>query len=200
MALTRCGAKELTSFEDDDSREAIMCRRLFHAARRTALSQAHWNGAKRAVQLSQNSSITPVFWSYAYTLPTDLLRIISVHPSDDLNAGTPYALQNANSTAADNILVSDSNQIYIMYVFDNTDLTTLSDGFREVLTFVLARDLCLALGKSAQKFDLTNQEYRRMLTMAKSIDGIQDYPDRLADGSWIKARYGLYTDKAIVQS
>lgn len=200
IALTRCGAKEITSFSDDESREAIMCRRLLHPARRTALTQHTWNGAVRAVQLTENTSITPVFYSYAFTLPTDMLRLISVHPSDDPYAQCHYALQNANSTEADNILVTDSNQIYIRYVFDNTDLNSLSDGFREVLTFILARDLCMALGKSAQKYDLTNKEYRRALSMAKSIDGLQDYPERLAEGSWVTGRYGLYTDQTITRS
>jgi len=200
IALTRCGAAEITSFEDDESREAIMCRRLFHTARRTALAQHNWNGALRAVQLTENTAITPIFYSYAFTLPVDMLRLVSVHPSDDLRASCQYSLQNANSTEADNILVTDSNQIYIRYIFDNTDLNTLSDGFREVLVFVLARDLCLAMGKSAQKYDLTNKEYRRALTMAKSIDGMQDYPERLAEGSWVTGRYGLYSDQTITRS
>ena len=199
MALTRCGAKELTSFEDDVSRESQICRRLFHPARRTALSQHHWNGAVRSVQLSQNSSVTPVFWDSAYDLPTDLLRIVSVHPADDQDSYCEYAIQDANSTAANNVLVTDSNQIYIKYVFDNTDLNTLSDGFREVLIFILARDICMSLGKSAQKYDLTNREYRRSLTMAKSVDGFQDFPERLNDGSWARSRYGRYTDRARVE-
>ena len=198
IALTRCGAKEITSFEDDISREAKICRRLFHAARRTALAQHHWNGAVRTVQLSENTAITPVFFDYAFTLPTDMLRLISVHPMDDLNSKTEYSLQNANSTAADNILVTDSNQIYIKYIFDNDDLTTLSDGFREVLTFVLARDICMSLGKSAQKYDLTDKQYRRALSIGKSVDGFQDYPERLSDGSWVTSRWGRYTDRSRV--
>jgi hypothetical protein len=200
MALVRCGAKEITSFEDDVSREAQICRRLFHAARRTALAQHTWTGATRDVQLSQNSSITPVFWEYAYTLPTDMLRIISVHPSDNPEAVCNYSVQNANSTEADNVLLSDSNQIYLRYVFDNTDLMTLSDGFREVLTFVLARDLCMSLGKSANKYQLTNAEYKRALTMGKSIDGIQKEPQVIQSGSWAMSRYGKYTDRTRVES
>lgn len=197
IALNRIGAKEILSLENDQSREAVLCRRMYHPARRSALYAHHWNGAKRSAQLSQNSSVTPVFWSYAYTLPNDFLRIISCHPSDDLNATCNFTIENANDTDADNVLMSDSNQIYIQYVFDNQDLPTLGQGFRDVLAFVLARDLCLALGKSTSKYELTNREYRRTLTNAKAIDGFDDYPKRLADGSWVAARYGLYNDKLI---
>jgi hypothetical protein len=198
IALARCGATEISSFENDQSREAVLCRRLFHPARRMALVAHHWNGAKRAAQLTENTDVTPVFWSYAYDLPDDFLRMISVHPSNDLNSETPYALQNANDADADMVLMADANQIYVQYVFDNDDVTSLSQGFREVLNFVLARDLCMSLGKSTSKYELTNREYRRALTMAKSIDGMQDYPERLSDGTWLKSRYGLYTDKSIV--
>lgn len=199
IALTRIGCKEITSLENDQDREAIYCRRLFHPARRSVLASHHWNGAKRSVQLTAiaAATITPIFWSYAFTLPTDMVRLISVHPSDDLNAGCPYAVENANDTDADSVLMSDSNQIYIQYVFDNTDLGTMGQGFRDVLGFVLARDLCMALGKSTNKFELTNQEYRRALTNGKSVDGFQNYPSRLAGGSWVQARYGMYSDQLI---
>jgi hypothetical protein len=200
IALARIGAKEITSLENDQNREGVLCRRLYHPARRAVLASHYWNGAKRSTSLSQNSSVTPVFWSYAYTLPTDFIRVISVHPSDDLNASCKYTIENANDSDADNVLLSDSNQIYVQYVFDNLDIPTLSQGFRDVLCFVLARDLCLALGKSANKFELTNAEYRRALTNAKSVDGFDDYPQRLADGSWVQSRYGLYSDKLIQTS
>lgn len=199
IALTRIGAKEITSVENDANREAVICRRLFHVARRTVLASHHWNGAKRSVQLTQiaAATVTPIFWSYAYTLPTDFIRVISVHHSDDLNATCDFTIENANDADADNVLMSDSNQIYIQYVFDNQDIGTLSQGFRDVLAFQLARDLCLALGKSTSKYELTNREYRRALTNAKSVDGFDDYPKRLPDGSWVTSRYGLYNDKLI---
>jgi hypothetical protein len=196
IALTRIGAKEITSLENDQSREANICRRLYHPARRTTLAAHHWNGAKRSVALTSiTSSVTPVFWSYAFSLPNDFIRLISAHPSDDLNAICEYAIENANDTDADTVLFTDSSTMYIQYVFDNIDIPTMSQGFRDVLGFVLARDLCLALGKSTSKFELTNREYRRALTNAKSVDGFEDYPQKLAEGNWVKARYGLHTDK-----
>ena len=199
IALARIGAKEITSLENDQSREASLCRRLFHPARRTALAAHHWNGAKRAAELTV-SAITPIFWSYAFPVPDDFIRLISVHPSDDPSATCEYSLQNANDTTVDNVIMTDSNQLYIQYVFDNIDIPTMSQGFRDVLNFVLSRDLCMALGKSAAKFDLSAREYRRALTIAKSIDGMEDYPEKLSEGSWVKSRYGLHTDQSVTNS
>jgi hypothetical protein len=195
IALTRIGAKEITSLESDLSREAGICRRLYHPARRSTLAAHYWNGAKRSVGLtSVTASVTPVFWSYAFALPSDFIRLISAHPSDDLNTRLEYSLENANDTDADNLLMTNSNQVYIQYVFDNIDVPTLSQGFRDVLSFRLARDLCLALGKSTSKYELTTKEYRRELTIAKSIDGFDVPIHRLAEGSWVQSRYGLHTD------
>lgn len=200
IALARIGAKEITSFENSTDREGELCRRLYNTARRSVLTYHHWNGAKRSTSLSQNSSVTPVFWDYAYTLPTDFIRIISCHPSDDLNSTCDFTIENANDTDADTVLLSDSNTIYIQYVFDCIDLSVMSQGFRDVLAFVLARDFCLALGKSAQKYELTDKQFRRSLTIAKSQDGFDDYPQRLADGSWVRSRFGLHNDQLIQTS
>jgi hypothetical protein len=197
IALARLGAKEITSLESGTDREAVLCRRLFHPARRSTLASHHWNNATRSVQLTEDTNVTPVFFTYAYALPGDLLRVISVHPSDDLNAYCNYRVQNANDTDADSVLLCDSNQVYINYIFDNVDVATMSQGYRDVLAFVLARDLCLALGKSVSKFELTGKEYRRALTIGKSIDGFEEPHQALPEGSWVRSRFGLHSDKLI---
>ena len=198
IALARIGAKEITSLENDQSREASLCRRLFHPARRTVLAAHHWNGALRTAQLTADSDIisaTVSQWDYGYPVPDDFIRLVSVHPSNDRNTTCEYFLQNANHADADLVILADSNQLFINYIFDNIDIPTMSQGFRDVLNFVLSRDLCMALGKSASKFDLSAREYRRALTVAKSIDGMEDYPSRLAEGSWVRSRYGMNTDQ-----
>lgn len=195
IALVRAGATEIVDLETGSDKEAVICRRLFHPARRAALVLHHWNGAKRSVQLSQNADVTPVFYSYAFDLPEDFLRLISAHPSNDLTTACPYSLENANDVDADNVLMADSTTIYIRYIFDNTDVATLSQGFRDMFAFVLARDICGALQHSLSKHELTDKDFRRALNLAKSVDGMQDYPERLDEGSWMRSRFGPYGDR-----
>lgn len=171
---------------------------MFHPARRMALSAYAWNHAMRSVALTRDDTVTPVFHAYAYTFPPDCVRLVSVHPSNEVKAMCEYAIENI--TDEDMMIVSDSNQLYARYIFDNTDMTTASQGFRNVLAFVLARDLCQGLDKSASQYGLTEKEYRRTLMEAKSIEGQQKYPEVMSDGNWVKARFGRYTDKSVVES
>lgn len=198
VALRRIGAKSIKSLDTDHDREAEICRELYHDARRTVLSMHNWNAAKRAAQLTVNSDVTPTFWDYAFTLPDDYVRLISVHPSDDLNSIMEYSLQDANDSDADLVLMVDASTCYIQYIFDATDLNIMGQGFRDCLAFVLARDLASALDKSAALKTLTAGEMRRALLLAKSVDGMEEYPERLAEGSWVKARSGLRTDRFII--
>lgn len=195
MALRRIGAMRIDNFETENSAAAQACRDVFHKNRRMTLALHTWNGAKRTTQLTENTSITPTFMANAFTLPGDYVRMISVHPSDDPNATVPYEF--INDATYDLVLVTDADSCYIKYIFDNYDLTTMSPGFHDALSFMLARDLAQALNKSAAMAELGDRAMRRMLVIAKSLDGLDTYPQEMAQGSWIKSRFGLYSDKAI---
>lgn len=197
IALRRIGAKRIGDFAQEESLEAEVCRDLYDPARRLALSLHYWNGAKRTAQLVEATSdgITPDFYTFAYTIPTDFIRLISLHPSNDLLSSVPYDFIKAGSKPV--IIACDSNEAWLQYVFDNTDMNSLSPGFHDMLAFVMCRDLAQALGKSAAAFEVGSKEYKRALSNAKSVDGMQNFPERLAQGSWIKSRFGRYTDDSI---
>lgn len=203
VALRRIGAKSTVSMEDGTDKEAVLCRQLFHPSRRYLLSLHEWNFAKRTAQLTADSDIissTVSQWAFGYPLPDDYIRLLSVHPSNDPNAVCDYSLQNANHADADTVILCNSNQVFINYIFDNCDPNTFSEGFRDLLCFVLSRDLASALAKTAALRELTDKAYRRALLVAKSVDGMEEYPERMADGEWVKSRYGVYSDKSIIHS
>lgn len=195
LALARITTAPIADFDNEQSRPAANCRLLFHPARRKALIDAKPNFARTAVQLTVDSGVTPVFWTYAFTLPTNFLALITAHPTNDLNTQTPYALEHIAGKGQ--MLLTHSNQIYIRYIWDNTDITLASQGFRDVLSFVLARDLCPALNKSAADHELTEKAYRRQLVLCKNIEGQQAYPEKTAEGSWTRARGGVFADDSI---
>lgn len=201
MALREIGADRITDYAGDQSKEARVARDLYQPARRRVLAMTTWNGAVKDAQLTQMEDTTPTFWAYAYEVPTDLVRVISVHGSNDLNDSVPYKLQfqaGAGDDEADvYALLSESNQIYLRYVFDQQDLGALSTGFHDVLAFELARVFAVALSKSEAAKELTNKELKRRITLAKAIDGQEDYPERMAEGSWMTGRFGRYGGRSV---
>lgn len=203
QALIEVGASPMSDMATEITKEAKIAREIFHPCRRRALAQCGWNGAKKAAQLTQSEDTTPTFWAYAYESPEDLIRVLSIHSSNDMDAGVPYEIAYQSGSGDDESaiksILSHSNQLYIRYVFDQLDLSAMSPGFHDYLAFELARTFAVALQKSESAKEFTAAESRRRLTLAKALDGQEDYPEKMAEGSWVTGRFGRYGGRTAFQ-
>lgn len=187
IGLRRIGANRLSNLTTDSSKEAVVVRDLFDEARRDVLGQHNWNFAIKRASLTASDTDPTFGWDYTYPLPENFIRMISVHPIDSDTASVPYKLE--FQTSDDRVLLTDSNQIYIRYVFDQQDMNLAPASFVDSLAWRLARDLAFAMSKSASTAELAGRAYERALSKAKFIDGYEDYPENLADGTWLTSRY-----------
>ena len=187
IALRRIGATRITSLASDTSKEAQVARDLFPEVRRDCLNLHTWNFAIKRAQLTASATDPTFGYDFAYPLPDDFIRMVSVHPHDDDEASVPYRLEYQEGD--DRVLLTNSNQIYIRYVFDLDDVNVWSAAFRDVLAFQLARDLGAALGLSASLAELTDRAFHRKLARAKAIDGVEDWSETMAEGSWLTSRH-----------
>ena len=187
VALRRIGANRISSLTQDSNKEAVAARDLYDEARRDLLNLCNWNFAVKRATLTKSATAPAFGYDYAYPLPADFIRMISVHPHDDDDSIIPYRLEFQSSD--DRVLVTDSNQIYIKYVFDQEDANLMSAAFRDALSWRLARDFAGALSKSTAAAELSHNVYMKTLSRAKAIDGIEDYPDKMADGDWVTSRF-----------
>lgn len=187
IALRRVGAAKINNLESTIGKGASVARDIYDEARVDCLNLHMWNFAIKRVQLTA-SATSPVFgWDYTYPLPADFIRMGSVHPHDDDQASTPYRLE--SQSGDDRVLVTNSNQIYIRYVFDLLDVNLMSAAFRDVFAFRLAREFAFGLNRSAALAELTDAAFRRKLSQAKSIDGVEDWPETMAEGTWSTDRH-----------
>lgn len=192
IALRRIGSERLNNLYTDVSHTAVVVRDIYDEARRDCLNLHNWNFASKRLALTVSTTAPAFGFDYAYPLPEDFIRMISVHPYDDESATVEYRLEFQEDD--DRVLVTNSNQIFIRYVFDLEDANVMSAAFRDVLAFRLARDFAAALPQSSTLAELTDAAFRRKLSHAKTIDGIEDFPDRMADGSWVTERDDPSTD------
>lgn len=196
IALRRIGGERISSLQQDTSIEAVVARDIYDEARRDLLNSHNWNFAIKRTQFqeadSEDTTTAPNFgWDYAYRLPDDLIRLISVHPIDNDNASVEYRLEFMSTD--DRVLLTNSNQIFIRYVWDMEDPNVMSASFRDALAWRLARDFALAIYKNTGSAEMADQMERRTLARAKAIDGIEDWPERMAEGTWITDRFGHNT-------
>ena len=186
IALRRCGANRISNLASDASKEGVVARDLYDEARRDLLASHNWNFAVRRASLTVLATEPSFGWDYAYTLPEQFIRLISVHPDDDDDSIIPYKLESMDSE--DRVLLCNATTVYIRYIFDEQDPVAMSSGFRDTLAWRLARDFAAALSKSTASAELAEKMHRMTLSRAKSIEGIEDYPERMAEGDWVTAR------------
>lgn len=149
-----------------------------------------WNFTITRAKLGQLATL-PVFgWAFAYGLPSDCERVVSVHDNDAGTGSVPYKLEALQQTDSSylNVLCSSSSTIYLRYCRMVTDPNLMTASFRQVLILRLAKIFAVSIAKSNALFQSLDAEEKLMFQRAKSIDGIEDYPERFPEGSWVTSR------------
>ena len=138
----------------------------------------------------------PTFgWDGAYEVPDDFLRAVSIHPSDDDHASIPYRLEHMSLPGGTKrvIVVRMDTRLYLRYVADIQEYNLMTATFRNALSWRLARDFAMTLGRPQNFLDFAHKNYKSELSQAKSLDGVEDYPEPLPAGSWITSRAGAFS-------
>ncbi len=194
-ALRRIGLTGLESdLRTDTTRAGIAARDIYDERRKELLARHTWKFAKKRVQLTV-SATTPAFGrQFAYPLPDDFIRLVSVHPTSDDESVCAYKLEATDED--DRVVLTDQAACYIVYIFDQQNTEVMSATFRRCLVYACAMDLAPALNRPDSIEQFSEVGLRRLLGEAKAIDGMEDYPDRMAEGSWSTQRDGDYDQSA----
>lgn len=186
VALQRIGATPIVAL-NDGTPSANAADDVYEAIRDDLLRCHPWNFATKRKKLAQ-SATAPVFeFDYAYPLPSDWLRTISVHNNDAGYGTFLYRMEEVNNQRA---IVTSSDSVWIRYVYQVTDPNKMSSDFREALSFSIARDLAIPLANSNTLFQLMSDKAERTLSRARSADAMGGFPELRPKGSWASSRGG----------
>lgn len=193
------GAKRILALTDSVGSAGIAAD-VLTSERDDLLRSGVWNFAITRIQLGQLTA-TPVFeWQFAYGMPSDCERVVSVHGDSASTAEIPYKIESILQADGSyiNVIVSNSNAIYLRYCRQITDPNLMTASFRQVLILRMAKIFAISIAKSNPLFQALDQEEQRAMRNARSIDGIEDYPDKLPEGSWASSRrrYGWGRDNS----
>lgn len=154
------------------------------------LRDGTWNFSVTRIELGQLSTMPAFGWAFAFALPADCLRVISVHDNSAGDGRVPYkleALLQPDNTYV-NIVATDASSIFLRYARIVVDPNLMSSSFRQVLILRLAKIFAISIAKSNSLYTALDKEHDAALRRAKSIDGIEDYPEKLPEGSWAERR------------
>jgi len=186
QALRNIGANDIDS-RTDGSHGADVVDDIYDDIRDNLLRSHPWNFATKRAQLAQNATAPTFEFDYAYDLPADWLRTISVHNND---AGLGTILHRLEQVASASKIVASASEVYMRYVYQITDTTLMTPDFRVALAYVLSADLAVPLSGSNTLADRMEKKADRAIARARSTDALGASPELRPRGSWASSRAG----------
>lgn len=177
-ALMKIGAQPIQSFYDDTA-EAEFALALYQPTRDALLSAYPWRFACVQTTLPQLEIPPLADFSYAFQLPNDCLRVLSV---GDQGSSRGLVYRRIGTT-----LHSDASHMILNYIARVEESVT-PPYFEQALMVRLAAEFCLPLTENSSRADMLYRLAQNEFDAAKRIDAQQDTPRAIEDFSLINAR------------
>lgn len=175
-ALRKIGAASILSL-DDGSAEAVRCKEAFQPCLDDVLRQYPWPCALARASLPRLSAAPAWGFSYAYQLPIDCLRVLTVNG----DASLAYRIEGQT-------VVTDAESVDIRYVRKVTDMTGLSASLAEVVALRLASEVVYALSSNATQQELFYKMYLTSLANEKLLANQEQGLEQAVNPWWTEAR------------
>ena len=186
-ALRKLGASTITSLSQG-TKNANWCNDRYSEMRDALLEMHPWNFAIKSAKLAQLAATPVVKFDYAYQLPTDFIRAVSVHDSNEGSGIVDHQLR-------DNTVEASASELWMVYVQSVSDPNKFSPLFREALSSYMAVDGATAIAESVTMRDLLLSEFEKIIRRARSADSMSNLPDRMPVGSWMTGRSGRLNER-----
>ena len=181
-ALNLIGASTISALTDD-SKNARLCNQRYESVRDRVFRSHSWNCLTKRVQLAQDSTAPVVEYSYAYTLPTDCLRVLKIHngTTDSIVSALDYKVEGRK-------IKSDEGTIYLVYIAIDTDPNNYDSYLRESISHQLAADLAYAITSNATLANNYMARADERLREARFIDSSENSLETVESSEFTDAR------------
>ena len=164
QALVSMGMQPITSLEINDN-SAIRCRIAFPICRDRMLREHNWSFAIRSVKLQQLATYSPQCdYPVVAALPAGCIKVIR------LQSRNPYLLRGGNI-----LLHSLPETLDYVAAVENAEL--FDPAFADALASLIASVLALYSTRDAGILQYHQNEYRRKIAIARSVDSIENIHD-----------------------
>ncbi len=180
-ALVKLGATRIISLTEG-SKNANLCDEQYEKVRDDLLRSHAWNFAIARRKLARLADAPTFGFDYVFQLPTDFLRVVSVHDDESATGGIAYKIEGRT-------LLSNATDIYLRYIRQVTDPNDMDALFRETLAWAVASDLAIPITQSSTTREQMRDGLDDHLSKAKSIDAIEDFPETEPDPAWVSERF-----------
>jgi len=173
-AILKLGGTVITSF-DDLTTEGKLCKAFWYEALDSFLRLHPWNFAVKRAALTPDLADPTYEWTYAFTMPTDLLRVL------DLDGVTEYKIEGRK-------ILCNESALNIRYVYRNELLTEWDALVKQAMIAYMAFMLSYPLTKSNTTQDAQWQLFTELLRTAKAVDAQEEPGETVGDFPFINVR------------
>ena len=138
-----------------EEQELRACRNAYETVRDKLLSIYAWEFAKSTGNLASTSKKSG--WNYAYTLPSDCMKVLVV-----LSGDTPVEYEVSGNV----VQCNSTGSMTVRYIRKVTNTAEFCAEFREVLSLSLAIEVCLAVTGNAESGQLLEAKRQQELRQA----------------------------------
>lgn len=177
-ALTELGADLLSDVTEDTNAQRALTAQ-WDRVRKAELRAHGWKCAKARENLPADATAPAFGFAYAYTLPADFLRVWRL---GELADRIEY------QTEGGKILTDASGPLELIYVRDLTDVALWDASLADALTFRLAYATCYRITGSNDLRDQLGKDYKRAITLARTVSAMEAFPDTLEASDYLDVR------------
>lgn len=187
QALARVGGKTIMDIDDDEAKNARVCKNVFEAVVREVGRQADWNCLKARSELGQLSTAPAFGWDYQYQLPSDFLRLTHLN-------GIEYHGQVQDEYEIEGtVLLTDAESAKVQYIKYSEDTPKWDALFTNAVVVLLASRIAVPLRQDENMAQALLTEYERIaLPQARKTDAnerkLRRY-DPCSESRFIASRY-----------
>jgi hypothetical protein len=181
-ALNLLGASTISAFTDD-SKNARLVNQRYEPVRDRVFRSHAWNCLHKRVQLAQNTTAPVVEYSYAYSLPSDCLRVLKIHngTTDSIVSEIDYKIEGRN-------IVTNEGTVYLIYIAKITDPNLYDTYLQESISHQLAADLCYAITNNASLANNYMVRADERLREARFVDATENSLGTIESNEFTDAR------------
>jgi hypothetical protein len=174
LALSKFGDLSITSIDTPTNKEERTCAILYPLLRDQLTYLHPWNFAMMRADISAQLATTPAFeWDYAYTLPTDCLRVWEFFTPD-----AEWVVEHGE------FLTNEDSEIYIRYIAQITETGRFTPAYTNCLATLLGAELSAKImgdGGSAKRTELLKELHQILLPEAFRLNAIEGNGPRHKD-------------------
>ena len=183
-ALNQLGATTILSLTED-SKNARLCNQRYTQVRDSVFRSHPWNCLQKRIELAADTTAPAWGFSYAYTLPSDCLRLLRI-----LDYDSNYKVEGRK-------ILSNTSGMKILYVARVTDPNEYDELLRETLSAALGADIAFGITSNNQTTQNMYQLFQDKLRDARFVDSTEGQnieqdlgmADAIDAGTFINSRY-----------